>query len=179
MSNRIMPAQIKIGETVRLEISLPSAPEDETWTRVNVNMRRVRDTEVTVLAEADNALTENLAEIDIDAGTTATMADGVYRYQLTATGSGGFVCVLEFGVVDVVDPLDPQRNDTERMVDILRSVLESRMTGSGDVASYSIAGRQVNLIPLDDLKELLYDYEERLSRQRKPKQRQDVRKIRF
>lgn len=166
MSARILPQTISVGDSVALEIFLPSPPGDETWARADLNMRRIRDTEVTILAESTTTLTADMAEIDIPAATTTTMADGAYRYRIWLTGSEGTARTIENGVVDVNDPLDPSRNYEERMVDICRNVLEMRMTGSGDVSSYSMGDHQINMMPIYALQSLIAEYEEKLQQKR-------------
>ena len=103
---------------------------------------------ITASASGDDYL------VSVAAGTTASYATGVYRWQayITRTSDSARV-TIDSGTFEVLanrsaSTADP-RSHAKTVLDKIESVLSGR--ADGDVASYSINGRSLTKLPIADL----------------------------
>lgn len=113
--------------------------------------------------------------IEIPSATTALLAAGGYTWQARVT-DGSETYTAEDGVL-TIEP-DPEaatagafQSHAERMVDVIESEIEARITGVGSAhEDYMIAGRQIRKIPIGELKGMLGRYRSEVRRQKHPAQ---------
>jgi len=113
--------------------------------------------------------------IEIPSATTAIIAAGGYTWQARVTDASE-TYTAEDGVL-TVEP-DPEtatagafQSHAERMVAVIESELEARITGTGSAhEDYMIAGRQIRKIPVGELKTMLGRYRSEVRRERHPAQ---------
>ena len=67
------------------------------------------------------------------------------------------------GYLTVVDPTVQAVHEAV-LVPIIERVIEDRLTGTGDITAYSIGGRNLTVMPIDELRKLRARYKETLAR---------------
>ena len=98
-----------------------------------------------------------------------------YRYSVRVT-DGSETYTAEKGVLTVTPDLEEseavdEQTHAERMVPVLESEIEARITGTGSAhEDYMVAGRQIRKIPLTELKALLGRYRTEMRREQNPNQ---------
>lgn len=161
---------INAGDTIDADFMLPELPDGETWSRGSIEMRFISNVAKPTTYSMNGVVEGDKLRFSVARADTRNLRDGVWRYQVLGVGADGTYRTIEKGVVDIVDPLDPRTSHNERMVLILREVIENKMTDRGDVIRYTIGDREVQAMTLDELRKELSQYEERYSRERKPRQ---------
>jgi hypothetical protein len=126
--------------------------------------------------------------ITIPATATADLVPGTYRWVAYATlsstrytaDSGVFTVEPNLAVFADGEAL----THNERMLALVEAALEERLTGvsaggRGTVENYAVEGRQVSLIPTEQLSILLGKYRRAVSRERNPDQANPQMLVRF
>lgn len=118
-----------------------------------------------------NSLTNKDVTVSVLASTTANVGAGTYQWQLRASLSGA-VYVVDEGVFTVeadaaVTASSDQRTHAEKMLALIESEIQARIDGTGSAHdSYVIGTRQLNKMPLADLKAARVTYQAEIQRQR-------------
>jgi hypothetical protein len=114
---------------------------------------RLEGTGATVITITASASSDDYL-VSVAAGTTASYATGVYRWQayITRTSDSARVTV-DSGTFEVLanrsaSTADP-RSHAKTMMDKIESILSGR--ADGDVASYSINGRSLTKLGIEEL----------------------------
>lgn len=118
--------------------------------------------------------------VEIPAASTADLVAGTYRWAAYVTDASSNRFTAGQGVFTVDPDLslyeagDAQTHN-EKMLALVEAALEERLTGvadggRGSVESYAVEGRQVSLIPTEQLHILLNKYRRAVTRERNPNQ---------
>lgn len=141
------PTKLRAGDTARWDRSLADYPAS-TWT---LTYRLVSDARTYTFNATANADTH---EITVAMATTAAWLPGIYQWTSTVTDgtsrytvATGHIEVL-YNPGTVSAPMDT-RTHAKTVLDAIEAVLEGRATH--DVASYTIGGRQLARMPIEDL----------------------------
>ena len=78
--------------------------------------------------------------------------------------SVGYMEVYDVGVVE-----DSKFSHDVKMINLIRTTIESRLSGRGDISSYLIGGRRVTTVSNDELMRVLKTYETRMQRNINPR----------
>lgn len=74
------------------------------------------------------------------------------------------------GTSEVTVRAGTRREHVDKMIAQLEMTIENRMIGRGDIETYTIAGRRVKTVPLQELQLVLSNYREERARLRRPRQ---------
>lgn len=177
MTNILTTVQKKIpylfysGDTVKWKITTLNSDYSNSDYTLTYYFRLDSDgtTNFTVTATADSS--DYL--ITLSASTTASLTSGVYNFiaYVTRTSDSARVTV-DRGSIEVKPNLaastSATRTHAKKMLDLIESLLEGRATK--DVSSYSIAGRSLNKMSIQELTDwrnyYKAEYNRELSRQR-------------
>ena len=121
--------------------------------------------------------------VDLDAGTykwaayATDVATGLERYTV---GSGVLTVEPDLSAYAAGDA----QTHNEKMLALVEAALEERLTGvasggRGSVENYALEGRQVSLIPTEQLHILLNKYRRAVARERNPTQAHPQVLVRF
>jgi hypothetical protein len=109
--------------------------------------------------------------VAVPAATTTGVAAGPYRWLIRATDGAGIVTTVDSGHVTVnantaVATNTDGRSHAEMMLSLIESELVARVKGDGSSnVSYSIEGRSISKMTLDELYRLRGRYRGEVSRQ--------------
>ena len=164
MGFRIMMAASDEFEYLRLQVQMRPVESNAAWLTVfdhNPAVPFEHNTEI-------NAAVESPENLDLPVGSTS------WRILLTARSTEGTPVVYEqivgLGTTEITDRAGNRRSHVEKMIRLLETTIENRLTNRGDIETYTIAGRRVKTVSLDELKTTLAKYREEQSRLRNPRQ---------
>lgn len=116
--------------------------------------------------------------VTIPAASTADLEPGTYRWAAYVTDGSSNRYTADQGVFTVDADLSAleageAQTHNEKMLALVEAALEERLTGvgsggRGSVESYAVEGRQVSLIPTEQLHILLNKYRRAVMRERNP-----------
>ena len=166
-----IPAVLRAGDTWKWTQAYGDFPISDSWV-ISYHIRGKDRLNWDASWVTDDGTTWT---IEIPSATTLLIVAGGYTYQARVTETTE-TYTAESGVL-TVEP-DPElavagalQSHAERMVAVLESELEARITGVGSAhEDYMIAGRQIRKIPIQELKRLLGRYRSEVRRQRHPAQ---------
>ena len=149
-----IPRVFSAGETTKFRRFVPDYLPADGWT-LSLHLNGALATlHKTAVADGDAYL------IAID--PTDTLPAGDYRYlERVSNATTGEACNVGSGVVNVkldlaLAPAGACISHAERTLAIIEAQIEGKL--SADLQSYSIAGRIVSKIPIDELKKLRAQY---------------------
>lgn len=146
-----VPDSLAAGETWRWTVSFADHPASGGGT-LTYYLRGAGTVDATAVADGD------AWDVTVAAGTTATVAAGVYSYVARHTDADGVVTTLDEGTVTVTANLatavagDLQLHE-ERAIAALEAKLEARY--AADTSAYTIHQRQLQREEIADLERIL------------------------
>lgn len=151
-----VPSQLIAGDTLLFSVSYGDFPVSEGWT-LSMTLAGVGtlQTESGEITEDDGTTWT----VTIPASRTRTLAakPGVYRWFHYMTGSGSYsgrrYTVAEGRIEVLLNPADAADGDFQFQEEKDLAVVEARLAGrlTDDMQAYTIRGRQVVLIPYQEL----------------------------
>ena len=148
------PLYFTAGDTVEWTKTLPDYPVSDNWV-LSYHFVGASIFSVTGTNDGSNH------KIIIPASTSGTYAAGDYRYQAYVTKSGirkeiadGFI-TINLNFATITTPSD-QRSHVKKVLDSIEAVIEGRATEYD--TSYSIAGRSLSKMSLDELIKARHEY---------------------
>lgn len=148
-----VPAQLRAGDTWEWRANFGDFPVSEGWT-LSYDFRGIGrldwDSDWSVSGADGWTLT-------VPASSTADLTNGRYEWAARMTGTGGYAgreYTVESGYVDVLPDLQAadagdRQSFYEAQLAVVREVLAGRITT--DIVSYTIAGRQVVKMGVEEL----------------------------
>lgn len=163
------PTQVRAGDNWTWTKSFGDYPVSEGWA-LSYEIRGVDrlDWDSSYVTDDGNVFT-----IDIPSSVTAELTAGRYVWAAFVTLSGDRYTAVD-GVFDVLSDLaqsaqGDEQTHAEKMVAAIEDEIEARITGAGHARSgYQINGRQLQLIPTEELTRLLGLYKSQVYRQKNP-----------
>lgn len=130
----------------------------ESWTLKFTGVCKDGYFAITAIADADNA---DDFKFTAPAATTAAYKEGVYQWQLTATKTTDRYTIAT-GIITLKDNIGSRsalydnRSHAKKVLDAIEAVIEGRASATDQ--SYTIAGRSITRIPLQELMRLRAQY---------------------
>ena len=140
-----IPQVIQAGDSLIFQDSYSLYPASQ-YTLSFVIVNAANRYTFTATADGDNY------DVNVTHATTALWTAGDYQYFASVT-DGTITVTVESGSVTILQSYAAafdSRSYNKKMVDAIDAVLTGRVTG--DVASYSIAGRSITKIPIAELR---------------------------
>lgn len=158
-----LPESFPAGTTVRYVVSYSDYPATDWTLKLHLGGARV----LSFAATTDGTS----FVVTLDAGDTAKLAAGTYRWAERVSHADGSVYEVASGVVtvtpDLADATDGSSQEwLERAIAALQSHVEGRLPAG--LESYQVAGRAVSKMPIRDAMALLATLEARMARMRDP-----------
>ena len=145
---------ISVGDTFRLHLTEPpEIDENEDWTGAEIALYgpQAADEQTTINGTAEIA---NGYVTGIVSGT-ADASQGIWNWRMGVT-SDNYRSTVASGIVEIRDPaVTTNITYEERLVSILESVIENKLTERGDVIQYTIGDRTIGLESLRSLRKEL------------------------
>lgn len=160
-----IPSSLTAGDTWQWTLTLPEYLPGQGYT---ATYQLVGKTSLSFTASPNVSLGNY--DVSVAAATTATVGAGPYRWNLRVTDAAGVVHVVRSGHVLVLsDPGVTTGTDAtthaQHMLVLIESELEARVKGDGSSnVSYSIEGRSISKMTLQELYSLRGKYRGEVSR---------------
>jgi hypothetical protein len=161
-----IPGTLRAGDTWEWKTSHGDYPASEGWT-LEYEIKGV-----SALTWSASWVATVGAEhtVTVPAASTAELAEGRYEYALRYVGTGAYVgkeYTVETGTLNVRADLEAavegdRQSVYEERLNVIRAVIDGRVTD--DISSYTIGGRQVVKIPLQELLALEAALESKVAR---------------
>ena len=135
-------APLNVGDTFRVSVDPPPEIDDESWISASINLMGPRG------ANPVNSI-DGMAEVG-SRGVTGTVADTSGAFQgiwgwILKVQSDTYTATAASGVVEIRDLANPvELTHEEKLVPILESLIEEKLSGRGDVIQYSIGDRSIS-----------------------------------
>ena len=159
-----LPSSFAAGTTVTYRKSFDDYPASEGWT-LTLYLAGANVTQVEAVPDGDDFVVTVGADVTADG-----FAPGLYKYAERVSKSGE-VQEVETGVVTVLPDLTVAGDgDEQEWVEESIAALKAHIRGRlpAGMQSYSIAGRTVSKLPLEEAMKMLTQLEARLERLKRP-----------
>lgn len=167
------PDRLTAGDTWTWSRAFPDYPATDFTLSYAIRGVSRLDWDASWVVESGNGYV-----VTIPAASTADLEAGTYRWAAYVTDGSSNRYTAGQGVFTVDPDLsefaagDAQTHN-EKMLALVEAALEERLTGvaaggRGSVESYAVEGRQVSLIPTEQLTVLLNKYRRAVARERNP-----------
>lgn len=139
------PAALAAGDTAKWQRTLPSYPAGAGWVLSYTLVSAAQRYTFQATAQGDDHL------VSVPAGTTATWVAGTYTWRARVSLAGEVftvgqgTLVVRPGFASATDG----RSHARKTLDAIEAVIEGR--ASSAVLEYSIAGRQLRYMPVEQL----------------------------
>ena len=164
---KIEPYEVFAGDTFRWDKTLDNYTPADSWA-LTYSFRSNTGTGFNITGAANSG--NSGWEITVAAATSASYTTGDYECQAYVTkGSERFVVDNGRTVINrnlnalTVGATTDLRTHAKLMLSKIQSVLEGRV--DADIENYSIGGRSINKIPVNELVSILHTYEEKLDKE--------------
>ena len=163
----IEPYEVYAGDTFRWDKDVKDYTPADGWA-LTYSFRSVTGTGFNITGAANSG--NRGWELTVAASTTASYTPGEYNWQAYVT-KGSERYVVDNGVTVIhrnlnalaVGAVTDLRSHAKLMISKIQSVLEGRV--DADIENYSIGGRSINKIPVNELVNILHTYEEKLDKE--------------
>ena len=163
----IEPYEVYAGDTFRWDKDVKDYTPADGWA-LTYSFRSVTGTGFNITGAANSG--NSGWEITVAPSTTASYTTGEYNWQAYVT-KGSERYVVDNGVTVIhrnlnalaVGAVTDLRSHAKLMISKIQSVLEGRV--DADIENYSIGGRSINKIPVNELVNILHTYEEKLDKE--------------
>ena len=141
---------ISLGDSFEVETGLPECIGESPWTAGSFSLFSPEGVNPAVIHAGvvevgDSTIVGRVAD-------TANLDPGIWRWRL-GVNNDDYQSTAALGVVEIRDPANPMNlTHEERMVPILESLIENKMSGRGDVIQYTIGDRSVGAETLKALR---------------------------
>jgi hypothetical protein len=162
-----VPATLNAGDTWQWTVAPRDFPPGQGFT---LSYQMTGKTAISFTPSPSVALGNY--SVAVAAATTTGVASGPYRWLLRATDGAGVVTTVDSGHVTVnantaVVANTDGRSHPEKMLALVEAELEARVKGDGSAnVSYSIEGRSISKMTLEELYKLRGRYRSEVARQR-------------
>jgi len=148
-----VPASARAGDTWLWKVTFPDYPSSEGWTpKYAIRGKSALTWQAAWATESGGEWT-----ITIPAASTGTLGAGAYEWAAIVTGSATYAGrehTVETGRIEVLPDLEAavqgdRQPWAEKTLAVIEAVLSGRVTS--DISGYTIGGRQVIKMPIDEL----------------------------
>lgn len=157
----VPPTTITAGNSIAWTITLDDYPADDSWVLSYVLLNST--TKITITSSADGAD----HAVSVAAVTTASYTVGEYQFAAFVTDGTDRYTVDE-GIIEIladyeiVTTLDT-RSHVKKVLDALESLMEGK--AAKDVVAYSIHGRSLTSMSIEEVRSWYDDYSARYRRE--------------
>jgi hypothetical protein len=159
------PEAITAGDTVKWNISLPDYPASDSW-QLSYYLRVPNKPPISLTSEI--TASGDVFAVVVPAATSEVWAPGSYKWAAFVTKGGeryqvGTGVMLIKPNLATTTPID-DRSHVQKVYEALCAVIENRATA--DDQSYTIGGRSLTRMNIDELERWKTTYGNRLARER-------------
>ena len=178
------PDRLTAGDTWTWSRAFPDYPASDFTLSYAIAGPSKLTWETSYVTESDNGYV-----IEIPASATDELVPGTYQWAAYCTDGSSNRYTVDKGTLTVEADLSQftdgeATTHNEKMLALIEAALEERLTGVADggrgtVENYAVEGRQVSLIPTEQLTALLNKYRRAVSRERNPNTANPQMLVRF
>ena len=157
-----LPQEIFLSDTVRVGCPAPEAiAAGSEWASAKIVFAKQQESPIApVEVDGTSAGDDNYTFL-IDA---SQLSEGVWNWALQFTDDRDRVKTDRRGTLIASDAAPSKSSHARKMVGILEDTIEKKMSGRGDIVNYTIGDRQIGVMSLAELKQMLDLYRSELQR---------------